>query len=469
MVLYFIGNNLKIHRLGGHNVEGYEEKLKFLEQLVKDKRFTELKKYLMNMMPADIAEFIDEMSPSEALIVYRLLPKSKAVDVFPLIDMERQKEITSLISEDELKLIIDELYFDDMVDLVGEVPANIVKKILKNSTQKQRTLINQFLKYPEDSAGSLMTIEFIDLHKKMTAHEAMIHIRETGLDKETIYTCYIMAEHRELQGILSLKNLVLAKEDEMIENIMTDDYISVNTHDDQEYIAEIFKKYDLLSLPVVDNERRLVGIITIDDIVDVIEEETTEDFQLMAAIAPSDDEYMTMSAFTLAKKRIVWLVVLMFSATISQLITDQHSFLTAQFTVLVGVMPMLMSTGGNAGAQSSTLVIRGLTLGDIKFNDLFKVIWKEVRVGIIIGITLGFLNFLRIMLFSRNVKLALIVGLTLIGTTTMAALMGGILPIVAKKVKLDPAIMASPLITTITDATTLLIFFTIAAWIFLGL
>ena len=449
-------------------MEGYEEKLKFLEQLVEEKRFTELKDYLMNMMPADIAEFIDEMSPSEALIVYRLLPKSEAVDVFPLIDMERQKEITSLISEDELKAIIDELYFDDMIDLVGEVPANIVKKILKNSTQKQRTLINQFLKYPEDSAGSLMTIEFVDLHKKMTAQEAMKRIRETGLDKETIYTCYIMAEHRELEGILSLKNLVLAREDETIENIMTDDYISVNTHDDQEYIAEIFKKYDLLSLPVVDNERRLVGIITIDDIVDVIEEETTEDFQLMAAIAPSDDEYMTMSAFMLAKKRIVWLVILMFSATISQLITDQHSFLTAQFTVLVGVMPMLMSTGGNAGAQSSTLVIRGLTLGDIKFSDLLKVIWKEVRVGIIIGITLGFLNFLRIMLFSRNVKLAIIVGLTLIGTTTMAALMGGILPIVAKKVKLDPAIMASPLITTITDATTLLIFFTIAAWIFLG-
>ena len=449
-------------------MEGYEEKLKLLEQLVEEKRFTELKNYLMNMMPADIAEFIDEMSPSEVLIVYRLLPKSEAVDVFPLIDMERQKEITSLISEDELKLIIDELYFDDMIDLVGEVPANIVKKILKNSTQKQRTLINQFLKYPEDSAGSLMTIEFIDLHKKMTAQEAMKRIRETGLDKETIYTCYIMAEHRELEGILSLKNLVLAREDETIENIMTDDYISVNTHDDQEYIAEIFKKYDLLSLPVVDNERRLVGIITIDDIVDVIEEETTEDFQLMAAIAPSDDEYMTMSAFMLAKKRIVWLVVLMFSATISQLITDQHSFLTAQFTVLVGVMPMLMSTGGNAGAQSSTLVIRGLTLGDIKFSDLFKVIWKEVRVGVIIGITLGFLNFLRIMLFSRNIKLAIIVGLTLIGTTTMAALMGGILPIVAKKAKLDPAIMASPLITTITDATTLLIFFTIAAWIFLG-
>ena len=449
-------------------MEGFKQQVERFEQLVKEKRFTELKEYLMNMMPADIAEFIDEMSAPEALIVYRLLPKTKAVDVFPLIEMQRQKEITTLISEDELKLIIDELYFDDMIDLVGEVPANIVKKILKNSSHKQRTLINQFLKYPEDSAGSLMTIEFVDLHKEMTAQEAMTRIRETGLDKETIYTCYVMAEHRELEGIVSLKNLVLSKEDKHVETIMTDDFISVNTHDDQEYIAEIFKKYDLLSLPVVDNERRLVGIITIDDIVDVIEEETTEDFQLMAAIAPSDDEYMTMSAFTLAKKRIVWLVVLMFSATISQLITDSHSFLTAQFTVLVGVMPMLMSTGGNAGAQSSTLVIRGLTLGDIKFSDLFKVIWKEVRVGVLIGITLGVLNFLRIMLFSQDVKLAIIVGLTLIGTTTMAALMGGILPIVAKKLKLDPAIMASPLITTITDATTLLIFFTIAAWIFMG-
>ncbi len=450
-------------------MEGYEEKLEFLEKLLQEKRFTELKDYLVNMMPADIAEFIDTMKPTEALIVYRLLSKTEAVEVFPLIDMERQKEITSLISEAELKAIVDELYFDDMMDLLGEVPANIVKKILKNTTQKQRTLINQFLKYPEESAGSLMTIEFVDLHKKMNAQEAMTRIRKTGLDKETIYTCYVMAEHRELEGIVSLKNLVLAQEDELVENLMTDEFISVNTHDDQEYIAEIFKKYDLLSVPVVDNERRLVGIITIDDIVDVIEEETTEDFQLMAAIAPSDDEYMSMSAFTLAKKRIVWLVVLMFSATISQLITDKHSYLTAQFTVLVGVMPMLMSTGGNAGAQSSTLVIRGLTLGDIKFSDLFKVIWKEIRVGVIIGVTLGFLNFLRIMLFSQDVKLAIIVGLTLIGTTTMAALMGGILPIVAKKAKLDPAIMASPLITTITDATTLLIFFTIAAWIFLGI
>ncbi|WZL82232.1 magnesium transporter [Vallitaleaceae bacterium 9-2] len=450
-------------------MEGYEEKLEFLEKLLQEKRFTELKEYLVNMMPADIAEFIDTMKPTEALIVYRLLSKTEAVEVFPLIDMERQKEITSLISEEELKAIVDEMFFDDMMDLLGEVPANIVKKILKNTTQKQRTLINQFLKYPEESAGSLMTIEFVDLHKKMNAQEAMTRIRKTGLDKETIYTCYVMAEHRELEGIVSLKNLVLAQEDELVENLMTDEFISVNTHDDQEYIAEIFKKYDLLSVPVVDNERRLVGIITIDDIVDVIEEETTEDFQLMAAIAPSDDEYMSMSAFTLAKKRIVWLVVLMFSATISQLITDKHSYLTAQFTVLVGVMPMLMSTGGNAGAQSSTLVIRGLTLGDIKFSDLFKVIWKEIRVGIIIGVTLGFLNFLRIMLFSQDIKLAIIVGLTLIGTTTMAALMGGILPIVAKKAKLDPAIMASPLITTITDATTLLIFFTIAAWIFLGI
>ncbi len=449
-------------------MEGNRNKLELLEQALNEKKFTELREILVNTMPADIAEFIDNIYSTEALIVYRLLSKEEAVNVFPLIDMERQKEITSLISEDELKVIVDELYFDDMIDLLGEVPANIVKKILKNSTQKQRTLINQFLKYPEESAGSLMTIEFVDLHKKMTAKEAMTRIRRTGLDKETIYTCYVMAEERELEGIVSLKNIVLSQEDECIENLMTDEFISVNTHDDQEYIAEIFKKYDLLSLPVVDNERRLVGIITIDDIVDVIEEETTEDFQRMAAIAPSDDEYMTMSPFSLAKKRIVWLVVLMFSATISQFITDQHSLLTAQFTVLVGVMPMLMSTGGNAGAQSSTLIIRGLTLGNIKFKDIFKVIWKEIRVGLLIGITLGILNFLRIWMFSQNMKLAIIVGMTLIGTTTMATLMGGILPIIAKKAKLDPAIMASPLITTITDATTLLIFFTIATWIFLG-
>jgi magnesium transporter len=442
--------------------------LEELELLVKEKKFSELKKLMIDMLPADIAELIDIVPIRDALILYRLLPKDIASDTFPLIYVERQSELTSLISEEELAHIIDDLFFDDMMDLIEEVPASIVKKILKNTPAEKRNLINLFLKYPEDTAGSLMTIEFVDLQKTMKVHEAMNRIRQTGVDKETIYTCYVVDPQKKLEGIVSLKNLVLADESVCVEEIMKDDFICVETHDDQEYIADVFKKYDLLSLPVVDLENRLVGIITIDDIVDVIEEETTEDFQRMAAIAPTDDEYMSMTPFELARKRIGWLIILMFSATLSQLITDSHAALTAQFTILVGVMPMLMSTGGNAGAQSSTLIIRGITLGDIEFRDVVKVMWKEVRVGFIVGITLGFLNFLRILLFSRNMKLGIIVGFTLIGTTTMAALMGGLLPILAKKAKLDPAIMASPLITTITDATTLMIFFTIATLIFLG-
>lgn len=442
--------------------------LEFLLTLVEEKRYTELKTYLLDLMPADIAELIDEIPAKDGLIIYRLLPKDKASEVFPLMEIDKQSEMISLVSEYELQQIIDELYFDDMIDLLEEMPASIVKKILNNSTHQERKLINQFLMYPEDTAGSLMTIEFVDLKKTMTAHEAMQRIREVGVGKETIYTSYVIGPRRELEGIISLKTIVLSPEDALLETIMTQDVIRVSTHDDQEEIAELFKKYDILSLPVVDYENRLVGIITIDDIVDVIEEETTEDFQIMAAMEPSDDEYMNMRPVALARKRIVWLVVLMFSATISQLITDSNSALTAQFTILVGVMPMLMSTGGNAGGQSSALVIRGLTLGDIGFDDLLKVIWKEIRVGFLVGATLGFLNFIRIMVFSQDMKLAVTVGTTLIGTTMMAALMGGILPIIAKKLKLDPAIMASPLITTITDATTLLIFFTIATYIFLG-
>jgi len=439
-----------------------------LEKLVKNKNYVELKEHLDEMLPADIADLLEEVHFREALVVYRLLPKDIAVVVFQQLEIERQSELTSLVSDEELKDIIDELFFDDMIDLIEEVPASLVKKVLKNTTPEKRKLINQFLKYAEDTAGSLMTIEFIDLKRTMKVHEAMNRIKLTGVNKETIYTCYVVGEKKLLEGIVSLKNLVLSDSQVTVEEIMTDDFIYVGTQDDQEYIADVFKKYDLLSLPVVDTEKRLVGIITIDDIVDVIEEETTEDFQIMGAIAPLDDEYMTMTTFELGRKRIVWLIVLMFSATLSQWIMNDNGKLLKEFTILIGVIPMLMSTGGNAGAQSSTLVIRGITLGDIEFNDLLKVIWKEFRVGVLVGITLGAMNFIRIMIFNKDIRLALIVGLTLIGTTTMAALMGGLLPIVAKKLKLDPAIMASPLITTITDATTLMIFFTIATIIFIG-
>jgi magnesium transporter len=441
--------------------------LNSLEALVRNKQFTELKKNLEDMLPADIAELIDAVPIRDALLVYRLIPKFKAVEVFPLIQVERQSELTSMVSEEELQSIVEELYFDDMIDLIEEVPANMVKKLLKNSTQQERKLINQFLNYPEDSAGSLMTIEFVELRKDMTVAQAIQKIRLTGVDKETIYTCYVVDKSKYLEGIVSLKKLVLSDSEQLVSEIMTDEYISVGTQDDQEVIADVFKKYYLLALPVVDQEERLVGIITIDDIVDVIEEETTEDFQKMAAIAPSDEEYLDTKPFNLAKKRIGWLVILMLSATISQIITDNFSHLTAQFTILVGVMPMLMSTTGNAGSQSSTLIIRGITLGDIQFRDFYKVLWKELRVGITIGLILGVLNFGRIVLFTKDIKLAVIVGLTLIGTTTVAALMGGILPILAKKVKLDPVIMASPIISTILDATTLMIFFTIATIVLL--
>jgi magnesium transporter len=441
--------------------------LKDLKLLIEEKKFSVIQKELVEFQEADIAELLNEVEAKELLLLFRLLPKNIASEVFAYLDVERQTEISELISEHELKEIIDELYFDDKIDLIEEMPANIVKKILKNTPTKERTLINQFLKYPEDSAGSLMTIEFVDLKKEMTVEKAMARIRKIGINKETIYTCYVMDTTRKLEGIVSLKELVLSDTDKTVGEIMNTDVIYFNTHDDQEAIVQGFKKYDFLTMPVVDLEERLVGIITIDDIVDVIEEETTEDFQKMAAMEPSDEEYLSIPSFLLAKRRIVWLIILMFSAIVTEFITDHNSDITKQFTMLVGVMPMLMSTGGNTGSQSSTLIIRGLTLGNIKYKDFFKVIAKEFRVGLMVGTSLGTLNFLRIWLINGNLSLAIIVGCTLVGTVLMAALIGGVLPIIAKKIKLDPAIMATPLISTITDATTLLIFFTIATTILL--
>ncbi|PKM50855.1 MAG: magnesium transporter [Firmicutes bacterium HGW-Firmicutes-7] len=446
---------------------GLPLEIKHLKELIEEKKFSLIQKELLELREADIAELLNEMEAKEVVLLFRLLPKNSASEVFVYLDVERQTEISELISEHELKEIIDELCFDDKIDLIEEVPANIVKKILKNTTTKERTLINQFLNYPEDSAGSLMTIEFVDLKKEMTVEKAMERIRRIGINKETIYTCYVTDTKRKLEGIVTLKELVLSDVDKTVEEIMTAEVISFNTHDDQESIVRKFKKYDFLTMPVVDLEDRLVGIITIDDVVDVIEEETTEDFQRMAAMEPSDEEYLSIPSYLLAKRRVVWLIILMFSAIVTEFITKTHSSLTTEFAMLVGVMPMLMSTGGNTGSQSSTLIIRGLTLGNIKFQDFFKIIAKEFKVGIIIGISLGTLNFLRIWLINNNLKLAIIVGLTLVGTALMAALIGGILPVIAKKIKLDPAIMATPLISTITDATTLLIFFTISAVVLL--
>ncbi len=437
--------------------------LNVLLELIEQRKFATIRDVLSLMHDADIAEFINELDAKDAIIVYRLLAKDQATNVFSFLTVDKQSEITMQINDHELQSIMQDLYFDDMIDLLEEVPAHVVKRIMRNAPANERKLINQFLNYEEDTAGSIMTIEFVDLKKSMSVGDAMARIRRIGLTKETIYTCYVIDANRKLEGILSLKQLILNDTDTLIGDIMQSEVISVSTSDDQEMIANIFKKYDFLSLPVVDMENRLVGIITIDDIVDVMEEETTEDFQKMAAIGAEEIEYMSISSFDLAKKRITWLVILMFSAIITELITDSNDNLTAQFTMLIGVMPMLMSTGGNAGAQSSTLIIRGITLGDIKFTDILKVMTKEVRVGLLMGGTLGLLNFTRIAVMDRDIRLAIIVGLTLVGTTVTATCMGGLLPILAKKIKLDPATMANPLITTITDTLTLIIFFAIAA------
>ncbi|WP_330684009.1 magnesium transporter [Petrocella sp. FN5] len=438
-----------------------------LIELINEKAYKQIRTQLVDLQEADIAELIEELDDRDALIVYRLLPKEIAADVFAFLDIETQSEISMLISEKELAYIINELNFDDKIDLLEEMPANVVKMILRDATDKERKLINQFLNYKEASAGSLMTIEFVDLRADMTVENAMSRIRRIGITKETIYTCFVTDNTRRLEGIVTLKELVLSPQDHLVGDIMETEVISVSTTDDQEVIANIFKKYDFLSLPVVDHENRLVGIITIDDVVDVIEEETTEDFQKMAAIEPSDMEYMSMTSFDLAKRRLMWLVILMFSATITEYISNKNTYLTAQFAILFGVIPMLMSTGGNAGAQSSTLVIRGITLGEIDFKDFMAVIWKEIKVGLYIGGTLGGLNFTRILLLRQDLKLASIVGLTLIGTSVTATTVGGMLPILAKKLKLDPATMANPLITTITDALTLIIFFAISAIVLL--
>ncbi len=434
-----------------------------LKDLIKDKKYREVIDKVKDIQEADVAELFEDLEPKEAVILFRLLPKEMAVEVFSFLDVDKQAQISLLVSDKELINIVDELNLDDKVDLIEEMPANVVKMILQNSNPADRSLINQFLNYKEDTAGSIMTNEFVHLKANMTVGESLKQIKRTGSDKETIYTCYVTDSMRKLKGIVSLKELVLSEFETIISDFMEREVISVNTNDDQELIVDIFKKYDFLAVPVVDNEDRMVGIITFDDVMDVMEEENTEDIQKMAAINPSDEEYLDVKPFDLAKRRIVWLVILMFSATISEYITGRNIYLITQFAFLGTMIPMLMSTGGNAGAQSSTLIIRGLTLGEINFKNTFAVIKKEVQVGLFIGLTLGILNFARIYFINGNIGLASIVGMTLVGTSVTATTMGGLLPIFAQKIGLDPATMANPLITTITDALTLIIFFAISA------
>ncbi|MCG8499462.1 MAG: magnesium transporter [Firmicutes bacterium] len=442
-----------------------------IKALLADKNFSLLQEELINMQAADVAEFLEDLEVKIALLVFRLLHKEMATDVFSYLSHDRQSELLMLVNEKEFTEIIDDLYFDDKIDLLEEMPAYVVKKILRNASETERRLINQFLNYPDNSAGSLMTIEFVDLKKEMLVKDALDRIRKIALDKETIYTCYAINAHRVLEGIVSLKDLVLAPLDKKVADVMQKEVIFVNTYDDQEYIADIVKKYDLLSVPVVDNEQRLVGIITIDDIVDVIEEENTEDFHRMAALEPMEEEYLSASIFGLARKRIVWMMVLMLSATLTSFIIQKYNVALSAVISLAAYIPMLTGTGGNAGAQASTLSIRSIALGEVGFKDIFKVIWTEMRVSFLVGITLAIINFLRILflepaLQDNTFSIAITVSATMLITVMIAKMIGGTLPILAKQLKLDPAIMATPVISTIVDALTLLVYFTFATWIF---
>lgn len=436
---------------------------KRLMELIEQKKYVEIKKELSQMNEVDVAELLDPLDEHLTLLLFRMLPKDLAVEVFSYFSTEQQMGIINSITDKELEYIMDELFFDDMIDLIEEMPANIVKKILKSAKEEERKLINQFLKYPANSAGSIMTIEYVDLKKEMTVGEALAHIKETGLNKETIYTCYVTDNKRVLEGIISLRTLVVSNEDEILEDIMEKDVIKVNTHDDQESIAGIFMKYGFLALPVVDKENRLTGIITVDDIMDVIEQEATEDFQLMAAMSPSEEAYLDTDVFTLAKQRLPWLLILMISATFTGRIMLKFENVLASVVILSTFIPMLMDTGGNSGNQSSTLIIRGLAVGEITAKDWLKVLWKEIRISSIVGIVLSAVNFLRLILIERvELIIALTVSTTLLVTVITAKMIGGTLPLLAKKLRLDPAIMAGPLITTIVDAISLILYFLIA-------
>ncbi len=419
----------------------------------------------------DIAEFITDLDDDKiAVKIFRILPKDISADVFSYLDTDKQTVIVQSITDSEIERLMDDLYVDDAVDFLEEVPANIVRRVLANTDKETRDIINRFLKYPEGSAGSVMTIEMVELHDRLTVAEAIKSIRRTGVDKETIYTCYVIDDKRHLVGTLPLRRLILSDEDTFLTEIMSDDeqLIYVHTTDDQEEVAAAAKKYDLLSVPVVDKENRLVGIITIDDIVDIIDEEATEDFEKMALLTPSEDEYLKTGVFTLAKNRIPWLLVLMIASTITGQIIEGFENKLAVVAGLTACIPMLMGTGGNSGNQVSTLVIRGLALDELRIKDYFRILWKEVRVSLMVGVILGIANYGRMLIIRLATgnevadSVILVVSLAVAVVVMVSKTIGCTLPIVAKLLKLDPALMAGPLITTLVDTISLVIYFALA-------
>lgn len=443
-----------------------------IERLLKEKRFSEVKAVLSRENPADLAVLFDELfgedfgEQKEFMILFRLLPKDISAEVFAHMNGDMRRHLINMFTDKELREILDELFIDDTVDLIEELPANVVSRILKNSSTGERKAINEILRYPRDSAGSIMTIEYVSLHKDMTVLEAFEKIRRVGVNKETIYTCYV-TENRRLTGVVTVKDLFMAEEDEKLADIMEMNIISVNTHEDQEVVGNMFRKYDLLALPVVDRDNRLVGIVTFDDAMDVIQEENTEDFTRMAAIAPNEHSYFRTGVFKHARSRIGWLLILMISAAITQLITNKYETAISTLPILVSFMPMIMDTGGNCGSQSSMLIIRGIALDEIRFSDFFRVIFKEFRISILVCSVLSVVNGVRVyLMYEHNFLLAFTVALSIIATVIISKMIGASLPMLAKKCRLDPAIMATPLITTIVDCCSLFLYFSIASAVF---
>ena len=436
-----------------------------IKKLLDEKKFNKLKTELKEVNAADIPALLEDLDKEEVVKLFRILSKEQAGEAFSYMEPYMKEKLIQDLTDTELKNIMDELFMDDTVDLVEEMPSNVVKRILKAVNKEDRKIINELLQYPEDSAGSIMTTEFVDLKESMTVKQALQRIRDIGINSETIYNCYVLDKNRILLGIVNIKEILIAKPETLIKDLMKTNIISVNTLDDQEEVTKLFDKYDYFALPVVDNENRLVGIVTVDDAINVLQDEVAEDFEKMAAINPSEESYFKTSVFKHAENRIVWLLILMLSAAITGAIITQYEQAFAAVPLLVAFIPMIMGTGGNCGSQSSTLIIRGLATDEIKLNDVFKALWKEIRVSLIVGIVLAIVNGIRILLQYKDMQLAIVIGLTLIATVILAKALGCLLPMLAKKLKLDPAIMASPLITTLVDIFSILVYFQIATTI----
>ena len=457
--------------------ERFEIVEKALLKMLDEKKYASLRDILVTMNPSDVAGLFDGLEEKQIPVMFRLLPKEQAAETFVEMEPEAQQLLIQGFSDNELREVLDELYVDDAADLVEEMPANVVRRILTQADPEMRSSINQILRYPENSAGALMTMEYVSLRLDMTVEESILRIRRQGVDKETIYTCYVLSADRTLQGIVTVKDLLLAESDDTeIKEIMTENVISVTTQDDQEEVAKMFSKYNFLALPVVDTEKRMVGIVTFDDAMDVMEEEATEDMEIMAAMTPSEKSYLKSTPFDLYKHRIPWLMLLMVSATFTGMIISSFESALALLPALTAFIPMLMDTGGNCASQSSVTVIRALSLDELELSDVFTVLWKEVRTAVLCGISLAAVCFLKVLLVDRllmhnesiSLSVDLVICLALGVTVVMAKMVGCTLPLLAKRLGFDPAVMASPFITTIVDALSLLVYFLFAKTI-LGL